>query len=118
MTLYARVQFKELTTFQRLPSHRAIKEALAIGAKVEESYLIEDDGPGHIKVSQGAQAIRVPWSNVVAAEPLVVEEAPAVILVPSEEAPKGELFAALPAPEPTGFPVLPRAGKPRKGLLR
>ncbi len=117
MTLYARVQFKELTTFQRLPSHKAVKEVEAIGVNAETSYLIEDDGPGHIKVSQGKKAIRVPWSNVVGAEPLVVEE-PAVILVPSEDVPKGELFAPLPVEEPEGFPVLPRAGKPRKGILR
>ncbi len=116
--IYARVQFRDLTTFQRLPSHRAFKEAEAIGVNAEASYLIEDDGPGHIKVSQGKKAIRVPWNNVVGAEVLVVEEPSAVIFVASEDVPKGELFAPLPVEEPKGFPVLPRAGKPRKGLLR
>ncbi len=121
MTLYARVEFSDRTTFRRLPSHRAFKEAEALGRTPEESYLIEDDGPDHVKVSQGTTSIRVPWSNILAAEPLIVAKgiAPLPLQVPVQ--PDPVRVAELTLPEPKGLPELPRANKgpgPRKGILR
>ncbi len=121
--IYSRVQLRDLTTFQRLPSHKAFKEAEIVASNLNDCYLIEDDGPDHVKVSQGETAIRVPWSNILAATPIAIAPTPlqvaaipepprvAPLTVPPEEG----LFGTLGA-EPVGLPPLPRKG-PRKGQI-
>ncbi len=143
MTIYARIQLRDLTTFQRLPSHRAFKEAEVVGQNPSECYFIEDDGTDHVKISQGETAIRVPWSNILAATPLVVAPTPVALPEPGpllQSLIDEKRLAGVPvttqsaftheaavvavqeakAEYDKGFPVLPRATKgPRKGgILR
>lgn len=70
----------------------------------EPEYLIEDDGPLHVRISkQGAPDMRIPWANVAGAE--MVIEPPVQGIAPTPL----QVLPSMPPPMKT---------VPRKGVLR
>ncbi len=124
--IYLIAQFKTKVLFKKSPwTSLEFAESVGVADEIKKTYVIEDDGPNHIRISQDGTAVRVPWSNVAAVS--VDMTRLAGVTVTTESIAPADAIAALvgnptlfgvstpeaETPEPKGFKPLPRKG-PRR----
>ncbi len=106
--IYLSVQFKTKVVFKKAPwTILEHAESVGVADALPRTYVIEDDGPDHVRVSQEGHYVRVPWSNIAAA---AVDMKSVSVVVPIEP-PKAEPPITITQALPLGFPPLPRKTK-------